>query len=68
MRYKNIAEYLKSKGMTETELAEKAGVTQACINQIKTGKRTPSWRVALRLKEITGIPLERLIGQQRASA
>lgn len=41
--------------MTQTEIANRAGVTPQFIHLILKGVRRPSWSVAKKLAEVTGI-------------
>lgn len=44
----------RSRGMTQVELAEKAGTSQATVSAYERGLKSPSLRVAQRLLEATG--------------
>ena len=44
-----LREILKIKGMTQTELAEKVGITQAFISEVCDCKKLPSLEVAQRI-------------------
>lgn len=46
----------KALGLTQTELAEKCGVSRISILRYETGLRTPSVTTAKRLASILGIP------------
>lgn len=59
--FKNIRDYLKQTGKTESELAELDRISQAHVNMIKNGSRRPTPEVAARLEAITGIPLRTLL-------
>ena len=60
-KYKNIRDYLKGTGKTESELAELAEISQAHVNMIKNGSRRPTPEVAARLEAITGVSLRTLL-------
>lgn len=47
--------------MTQTELAEKAGVTQGTISMIETGGRTPSLPVMVRIAEALSCSVDYLL-------
>jgi putative transcriptional regulator len=51
---------LTADGMTQQELAERAGVTRQTIISIEKGRYTPSVALALRLARIFGVPVEEL--------
>lgn len=50
----------KFRGMTQTELAEKADVTQAMITMIENGKRTGTIDVLSRLAKVLNIDIDDL--------
>ncbi len=45
------------RGMTQTELAERAGTSQGAISMIESGQRSPSWDMAERLADALGARL-----------
>ena len=50
------------KGLTQVELAEKAGVTQSYLARLEAGEReNPSLDVLKRLAEALGVPLSKLL-------
>lgn len=51
---------LAADGMTQQELAERAGVTRQTIHSIEKGRYNPSVALALRLAQIFAVPVERL--------
>lgn len=61
MNRKSLSQWLLASGVTEAALAKKVGVTQSAINQIKSGRVTPSPETARKLERITKIPLKRLL-------
>jgi len=60
MKPRSLAEWLKTSGLTQAELAAQVGVTQPAISKMLRGQG-PSTRVALRLARVTGLPLEALL-------
>ncbi|HBP38661.1 MAG TPA: transcriptional regulator [Clostridiales bacterium] len=42
----------KNRGMTQMDIAAKAGISRAYYTQLETGQRDPSIKVAIRLAEI----------------
>jgi len=50
------------RGLTQRALAEKAGLTQAYIAQIETGRRKGDVGVYRRLAEVLGVDIEDLLG------
>ena len=52
----------KAKGWRQTDLAQKARVTQALISQLETGKKTrPSVIPLLRIANALGVSVEELV-------
>jgi putative transcriptional regulator len=51
---------LLADGMTQQELADRAGVTRQTILSIEKGKYSPTIGLALRLARIFGVPVESL--------
>lgn len=52
----------ESCGLNQTELARKAGLTQAAISQIEDGKRVPSLQSLQKLASELGMTVDSLIG------
>jgi len=48
------------KGLTQTELADRVGVTRLTIHSIETGKFKPSVMLALKIAACFGVPVETL--------
>jgi putative transcriptional regulator len=44
-------------GMTQKEVAEKIGITQAMYSYIENGKKMPSKKTAKKIEELFGISL-----------
>jgi len=44
--------------MTQSELAEKVGVTRQTVYAIEKNKYSPSLEVAFKIAEVFGVPLE----------
>ena len=53
-----IKEVRKSKGITQKELAERTGITQADISRIENGTRNPSLAMVKRIAEGLGMRLK----------
>jgi DNA-binding XRE family transcriptional regulator len=45
-------------GLTQTELAERAGLTREGVAQLETGRRKPAWETVLALCEALGCSCE----------
>jgi len=46
--------YLKSKGLSEREFAERIGMSQRAVNSYVRGDRRPRWAVVVRIAQATG--------------
>lgn len=53
-----IREARKRAGLSQRELAEKAGTTQSAIARLETGRSTPSFDTVLRLVRLCGLDLD----------
>jgi transcriptional regulator with XRE-family HTH domain len=49
-------------GLTQAELAERIGTTQAAISKIETGRTLPGLELLERVAEATGIPISLTLG------
>jgi DNA-binding transcriptional regulator YdaS (Cro superfamily) len=49
-----LARHLEDKGMTQTALADRMGVSQALVNQWVTGRRRPNLDSAFAIERATG--------------
>lgn len=50
-------------GLTQSALADAAGVSQSMVAAIEAGRRVPSPAVAARLAEVLGITLDDIYGK-----
>ncbi len=55
-----VNEYRNKIGLTQEQLAEKAGVTRQTIIAIEKGNYTPSVLLALKLAKIFGVAIEKI--------
>lgn len=53
-----VREARKRVGLTQRELAERAGTTQSAIARIETGRSTPTFDTVLRLLRLCGLDLD----------
>jgi len=60
-KHELIAEKRKKLGLTQKELAELIGVKPSTISNYEIGLRSPQGKIAIKLSEILGIPLEEII-------
>lgn len=54
----NLSEILKEQGMTQKELANEIGVTEACISSYINKKRIPSLQVAIKMCCLLGLSMD----------
>ena len=47
----NLRKYRKAKGLLQKELADMVGVSESSISQYESGKKQPSFEIALKLAE-----------------
>ena len=64
MRLKEIR---REKGMNQTQLAELAGLTQAFVCEIETGKKTPSFATLVRIAKALNCSLDELAGMEETA-
>lgn len=50
-----LKELRRLAGLTQSQLAEKAGMTKAGIANLEQGLRSPSWETVLKLTEALGV-------------
>ena len=61
MRIENkVKQYRKAARMTQSQLAERAGVSRQTISDIETGKHDPTISVALLLARALGVKVDNL--------
>lgn len=58
MRFQNIDDFMKFHKLRQKELGRMLGVSESGISLLLAGKRRPSFELAMRIKALTGIPLE----------
>lgn len=63
-----LEEWRRARGMSLQELAEKVGVTASMVSQIIHRRKYPSRRLALRIREVTAIPICRLYDMPACAA
>lgn len=61
-----LTEYRRQHGLTQQQLGDLVGVTDATIQRWETGSRAPRKTTIPRLSKLTGIPPERLLGMEAA--
>lgn len=55
--------HMRESKLTDAELARRVGVSRPHITKIRNGKRSPSLGVAVRIAEVTRLPVASLAGQ-----
>jgi plasmid maintenance system antidote protein VapI len=63
--YRSLHEWLDRTGTKQQTLARRAGVTDSALSMLLRGSRRCSVVVALRLEEITGVPVKNLVAWPR---
>lgn len=58
---KIVREKRESKQMTQKELAEKIGVSAACVSMYESGETTPKIAIAAKLASALGVTCEELV-------
>ena len=53
-----LKELREGKGLTQPQLAERAGMTKAGIADLEQGRRKPSWETVLALAKALGVSCE----------
>ncbi len=57
----NVLKFMLKKELNQTELAEKAKLTQAALSQVISGVRIPSLQTAINLTEALSVKFEDLV-------
>lgn len=52
----------------QEDLAKRLGIGQAHVSMLVNGERTPSLRLALRIEDITGVPVSALVAPPQEEA
>ena len=58
---RNLVIALFDRKMTQTQLAEKIGVTQAAVNYYISEKRTPTLELCVKIADVLGMTLDELV-------
>lgn len=56
----NVKKFRTDKGMLQTELAEKIGVTQPMICMIERGTKAPSMQLGKQIADALGVSVDKL--------
>ena len=60
-----ISEVLSKKGITQKELADKAGITQVSLSRYLNGERVPKANILVQISNALGVSCDYLVGIQR---
>lgn len=63
----NIKQLRKAKGLTQQELAQKAGVSYLSIHRYESGERIPSVDIAARIAQALGCTVDDLINTKETA-
>ena len=68
-RRRNAAldDWFKRDGRTQKEVAALLGISEAHLCGIRLGETYPSLKVAIRISELTGVPIQQLARQPEAA-
>lgn len=60
---KSLGDYFASNaGVSKTALANALGISPSMVTRYISGERTPRLALAVRISDLTGVPVEQLIG------
>lgn len=65
---RNIRSLRERYGLTQCELAERAGVTQVYISYCENGRKEPSLRFCRKLAAVFGCPVSDIVDSEERSA
>lgn len=60
----NLKEILKDRGITQRQLSEMTGITEATISRYANGERVPNIAEALKISESLGVSIDFLVGNE----
>lgn len=61
LTYKTLAAYFGQDRPSQAEVADTLGITQGYLSLIVSGDRQPSLDLAVRISDLTGVPVDTLI-------
>lgn len=61
-----LTDYIHDKRTTASAVAAELGISRQFFSEIRSGKRTPSLVVAVRIEDLTGIPPRSFVAAQTA--
>lgn len=63
--YPDLRTFFHKSGRTQAWLAEQLGVSQGVVSQYVNGQTAPSLEVAVRIMDLTNVPVESLLPLER---
>lgn len=66
--YTSLADWLDRTGTSQRQLAKMAGMTESAVSMLLRGSRRCSLKAAIRLSDITGVRVQRLVEWPRPPA
>jgi DNA-binding XRE family transcriptional regulator len=64
----SLKAYLAATKTTQEVFAWRLGITQSALSMIVNGKRAPRLPLALKIHDLTGVPLEALLRKKKRRA
>jgi transcriptional regulator with XRE-family HTH domain len=64
----NVQNLRRGQGLSQEELADRAGIHQSYLSDIERGRRNPSLLVLARVAEALGVDLEELVKRRGPGA
>lgn len=61
-----LAGYLQRAGITQQQFARQVGISPQHLSEILSGKKFPSYQVAIRISRAAGVPIELLLTEGAA--
>ncbi len=66
---KSLADFFANNtGVSKTALAEALGISPSAVSRYVNGERTPRLELAVRISDLTGVPIDRLIANAKVAA
>lgn len=67
-RYPNLKAFLADTGRTQSEFADRLGITQHYLSKIVNGRQRPSLPLALKIAAAAQVPVASLMPAKRSAA
>lgn len=59
--FPTLRAFFDQTGILQADIAADLGISEAHLSNIVSGKRTPSYRVAVKLSQLTNVAIEALV-------